>query len=66
MRNVAKLSDDASKKYPVAAALADQFAVNELLVMTVAAETAGGAGAVVTVMADELLEVPFELIALNR
>ena len=38
----------------------------DMLVMTVAAETAGGAGAVVTVMADELLEVPFELIALNR
>ena len=50
----------------MAAILADQLALNELSVTEDAAETTGGAGAVVTAMAEELFEVPFELVARNR
>ena len=50
----------------MAAVLAAQLALNELSVTEDAAETTGGAGAVVTAMVDELLEVPFELVALTR
>ena len=50
----------------MAAVLADQLVLNELFVTEDAAETTGGAGAVVTAMTAELFEVPFELVARNR
>ena len=62
---VAKLSDETSKKYPVALVIAFQLAVKVVLVTAVAAFATGATGKVRTVVVPEFAENPEALLALT-
>ena len=62
---VAKLSDETSKKYPVALVIEFQLAAKVVLVMALAALATGAMGKVRTVVVPEFAELPVALLALT-